>query len=119
MHIALWIASGLLSFAMLGAGGIKLVKPRAKLVERFRWAERWSDGGVKALGLAEMLGAVGLVVPQVTGILPLLTPLASLCLAILMIGAVKTHRDLGEPVTGPGILALLGLFVALGRFALI
>jgi hypothetical protein len=115
MQLALWIASGLLSFAMLAAGGVKLATRRVELMEKMKWARTWSDANVKLLGLAEVLGGIGLIVPQVTGILPVLTPIAAACLAVLMIGAVKTHRDLGEPVAAPGILALLGVFVAVGR----
>lgn len=119
MQIALWIASGLLAFAMVGAGGFKLATPRVKLMEKMKWAKTWSDGDVKLLGLAEVLGAIGLIVPQVTGILSILTPIAAVCLMVLMIGAVKTHLDLKEPAAPPAILALLGVFVALGRFGVI
>jgi hypothetical protein len=116
MQLALWIASGLLAVAMMAAGGVKLATPRVKLMEKMKWAKTWSDGNVKLLGIAEVLGGIGLIVPQVTGILPILTPVAATCLVVLMIGAVKTHLDLREPVAVPGILALLGVFVALGRF---
>ncbi len=119
MQIALWIASGLLALAMLGAGGLKLAKPRVELMERMKWAKTWSDRNVKLLGLAEVLGAIGLIVPQLTGILPILTPIAAVCLIVLMIGAVKTHVDLHEPVAPPALLALLGVFVALGRFGIV
>ena len=119
MHLALWIASGLLAFAMVGAGAFKLVTPRVKLAEKLQWARTWSDGNVKLLGLAEVLGGVGLIVPWLTGILPILTPIAALCIVVLMIGAVKTHLDFKEPAVPPGILALLGIFVALGRFGVL
>ena len=116
MSLALWIASGLLALAMLAAGVIKLVTPRVKLMEKMKWARTWSDGNVKLLGLAETLGGIGLIVPQATGIVLVLTPIAAACLAVLMIGAVKTHVDHQEPAVAPGILALLGVFVAIGRF---
>ena len=119
MQIALWIASGLLAFAMVGAGGFKLATPRVKLMEKMRWAKTWSDGNVKLLGLAEVLGGIGLIVPQATGVLPILTPIAAACLVVLMIGAVKTHVDLKEPAAPPAVLALLGVFVALGRFGVV
>jgi len=118
MQIALWIASGLLAFAMVGAGGFKLATPRVVLMERMKWARTWSDANVKLLGLAEVLGAIGLIVPRVTGILPILTPIAAVCLAVLMTGAVKAHLDLKEPPAAPAILALLGAFVAVGRFGI-
>lgn len=116
MQIALWIASGLLASAMLGAGVLKLATPRVKLMEKLQWARTWSDGNVKLLGVAEVLGGIGLVVPQITGIFPVLTPIAAVCLVVLMLGAVKTHVELKQPAIAPGILALLGVVVALGRF---
>ena len=119
MQIALWIASGLLAFAMAGAGGFKIATPRIKLMGKMKWAKTWSDGNVKLLGLAEVLAAIGLIVPQLTGILSILTPIAALCVVVLMIGAVKTHLDLDEPAAPPAILALLGVFVALGRFGIV
>ena len=119
MQIALWIASGLLAFAMLVAGGVKLATPRIKLMQRLKWAKTWSDGNVKLLGLAEVLGGIGLIVPQLTGTLPMLTPIAAACIVVLMIGAVKTHIGLGERAVAPLILALLGVFVALGRFGVV
>jgi hypothetical protein len=119
MHLALWIVQGLLALVMALSGAFKVATPREKLAEKFHWAKTWTDTNVKLLGLAEVLGAVGLVVPGVTGILPVLTPVAAVCLAIIMGGAVKTHRDLDEP-TGPAvILTALCLLVAVGRFALV
>ena len=119
MQIALWVASGLLAFAMMGAGGFKLATPRVKLVERMKWATTWSNRNVKLLGIAEVLGGIGLIVPEVTGVLPILTPIAAVCLVVLMIGAVKTHVDLEEPAAPAAILALLGVFVALGRLGVL
>ncbi|MCB9763901.1 MAG: DoxX family protein [Alphaproteobacteria bacterium] len=117
MQLALWIASGLLAFAMVGAGGIKLAVPRVKLMERMHWARTWTDGHVRLLGLAEVLGGIGLLLPWVTGIVPMLTPIAAVCLTLLMAGAVKTHLDLKEPVGAPLVLAALGVFIAIGRFS--
>lgn len=119
MGLALWIASGFLALAMVAAGAMKLAIPRVKLMERMHWARTWNDGAVKLLGLAEVLGGIGLVVPQATGIVPILTPVAAACLVVLMVGAVKTHIDLKEPVVAPCILALVGVFVALGRFGVL
>lgn len=119
MNIALWIASGLLAFALVAAGGTKLAVPRAKLLDKMGWAETWSDGRFKLLGLAELLGGVGVILPHVTGILPVLTPVAAVCLVVLMAGAAKTHLDRKESPVAPAILALLGAFVALGRFGVL
>ena len=115
MNIALWIAQGVLAFAMLAAGGFKVVSPHDKLAAKMKWAVSWPPGRVKLLGAAEVLGALGLVVPWATHILPILTPIAAGCLFVLMAGAVKTHVDLKEPVVPPAILAAVCVFVALGR----
>jgi hypothetical protein len=116
MNLALWIAQGLVALAMFAAGALKIVTPRVKLAEKFKWVASWTDARVKLLGLAEVLGAVGLVVPWLTGIAPFLTPVAALCLMVLMGGAVKTHLDLKEPIVPPAVLGALALFIALGRF---
>lgn len=115
MQLALWIASGLLALAMSAAGGIELATPRTKLTEKMKWAKTWSDGNVKLLGLAEVCGGIGLIVPHTTGILPILTPVAAACIVVLMLGAVKIHLDLEESPVAPALLALLGVFIALGR----
>jgi len=119
MDIALWIASGLLAFALVAAGGTKVAVPRVKLLGKMGWAASWSDGRFKLLGLAELLGGIGVIVPHVTGILPVLTPVAALCLVVLMAGAAKTHVDRRESPAAAIILALLGIFVAVGRFGVV
>ena len=118
MNIALWIVQGLLAFAMIAAGGVKVATPRLKLAEKMHWAKTWSDTNVKLLGSAEVLGGIGMIVPWATGILPVLTPVAAICLAVLMAGGVKTHVDLKEPSAPAAILGALCVFVAVGRFAL-
>jgi hypothetical protein len=118
MNLALWIAQGLVAFAMFAAGGLKVATPRSKLVEKMKWAASWSDARFKLLGLAELLGAVGLVVPWLTGIAPFLTPVAAACLVVLMGGAVKTHLDRKEPMVPAAVLGVLAVFVALGRFGM-
>lgn len=68
MDIALWAASGLLALAMIAAGGAKLAIARVKLLDKMGWAESWSDARFKLLGLAEVLGAIGLVVLRISPI---------------------------------------------------
>lgn len=117
VQIIVWIASGLLALAMIGAGAMKVVTPRLQLAVKFAWATTWNDRDVALLGLAEVLGAVGLIAPPLTGIAPVLAPIAAACLVVLMLGAVKVHLDRGEPVIAPVILAGLGLFIAVARSA--
>ena len=118
MNIALWIAAGLLAVAFLAAGLAKLVQPREKLASNMGWVEDFSDGPVKLIGLLEVLGAVGLILPAITKIVPILVPLAATGLALLMVGAIVVHARRGEKQAIPVNVALLALalFVAWGRF---
>jgi hypothetical protein len=119
MNVALWILQGLLAFAMFGAGTFKLTTPHSKLAEKMKWAVTWPPARVKLLGLAQVVGAVGVVAPWATGIVPVLTPVAASCLLVLMLGAVKTHVDLKEPLFAPAMLSVLALVIALGRLGVL
>jgi urea transporter len=116
MNTALWVMQGFVALAMVATGGLKVATPRLKLAEKFKWAATWSDANVKLLGLAEVLGGVGLILPWRLAILPVLTPIAAVALAVIMAGAVKTHLDLKEPPFGPAVLGVLCVIIALGRF---
>jgi uncharacterized membrane protein len=96
MSSILWVAQVFVAVVMTLTGTVKLVVPKERLAQRMHWAAGWPQGRIKLLGLAEVAGAAGLVIPTVTGIAPWLTPLAALCLGILMAGAVRTHQRLGE-----------------------
>ncbi|MFG1679070.1 DoxX family protein [Nonomuraea sp. NPDC049269] len=114
MNIALWIIAGLLAAAFLTSGVIKLILPKEKFTATSvgPWAEDFSAGGVKAIGVIEILAAVGLVLPAALGIAPVLVP--------LMIGAMITHlrrHEIPAIVVNLAYLALAG-FVAWGRFGL-
>lgn len=116
MSVALWIVQGLLALVMIASGLQKVALSRDKYAERMKWAASWSGGKLKLLGVAEALGAVGLVAPWVTGTGPFLTPCAAVCLLLIVVGAVKTHVDLKDSITVPAVLGALCAFVALGRF---
>jgi hypothetical protein len=74
---------------------------------------------LRAIAFAELLGAIGLVVPWWTGIAPILTPLAATGLSIIMVGAAVTHLRLNEPQTALQNLAILAVCMstAVGRLA--
>jgi len=117
MNVALWVLQGFLAFAFGAAGLFKLVTSRQGLIEKkMGWAADFTDGQVKLIGLAEVLGAAGLIVPWATGILPVLTPIAALCLAIVMGGALAVHVRRKEPPFPPLILGILAAAVAGFRF---
>jgi hypothetical protein len=99
--------------ARRGASLFKIVTPRLKLAEKMRWATTWTDARVKLLGAAEVLGGAGLILPGLLHVLPVLTPVAAICLAVLMAGAVKTHLALKEPRVPP-LLPLVQATVVVG-----
>ena len=82
------------------------------------WARTWPPGRIKLLGLAEVLGAIGLVLPVALNIAPVLTPIAAICLAVLMLGAVQMHRLFHENYMPALVLALVCIALAAGRLGL-
>ncbi len=120
MNTALWIIAGLLAVAFLAGGTIKLILPKHKLAAARggAWAEDFSAGTVKAIGALEVLAAVGLILPAVLDIAPVLVPLAAAGLVLLMVGAIITHLRRHEAKVIVANLAYLALaaIVAWGRF---
>ena len=121
MNIALWIIQWLTAAGFLAAGSLKLFRSKTRIEATMIWAKEFSPAQIKLIGFAELLGAIGLVAPSLTGILAALTPIAALALFVLMIGAFYTHARLGElkKSSGAVALALLSLAVAVGRFFVI
>lgn len=121
MNIALWTMQGVLAFVYLAAGGLKVIRPREKLVAtgQLDWMKDHSDAAVKAVGAVEILGALGVILPEATGIAPILTPIAGVGLVIVQIGAMRVHltRNERQPLPINVILLLLAAFVAIARFA--
>lgn len=109
MLIALWILNGLLALAFIGAGLMKLARPKEAIVTSgMAWAEDFSSPSIKAIAALEVVGGLGLILPLLTGIAPLLTPLAAVGLAIVMIGAVVVHirrKENPAPAVVLGVLA--------------
>ncbi len=118
MTTALWIAQGFAALVFLLTGALKLVTPKEKLAGKMHWAATWPPGRIKLLGLAEVAGAFGLVLPAALHIAPVLTPIAAVCLAVLLLGAVQTHRRLHESSAPALVLSLVCVAIAAGRFHL-
>ncbi|WIB69952.1 DoxX family protein [Curtobacterium sp. MCBD17_026] len=117
MLIALWIISGLLALAFLGAGVMKLVRPRSALIDgEMPWAADFSPAAIKLIAALEVVGALGLVLPLLTSTAQVLTPIAAVGLAVLMIGAVVVHARRHEPVVPPLVLAVLSVAAAVLGF---
>src|SRR5690242_20459221 len=89
MNIILWIIASLLAAVFLFAGANKLFITREKLAKApgGGWVLHFSASFIKALGIVEILGAVGLILPALLGIAPILVPLAAVGLGLIMVGA--------------------------------
>jgi uncharacterized membrane protein YphA (DoxX/SURF4 family) len=118
MNVTVWVLQVLVASAFLLAGVMKTTQPRQKLAASMGWVEDFSDTGVRTIGVLEILGGVGLLLPAVTGVATVLVPLAAVGLALLMVGAAATHRRRGElPMIGiNAVLLLLAVVVAWARF---
>jgi hypothetical protein len=116
MTHGLWIVQGLLAATFLFAGGIKLVLPLEKLAGPVPVPGLF----LRFIGVAEVLGAIGLILPGLLRIRPGLTPLAAAGLVIIMIGATGITLAGGEiaPALIPLVVGLFSAFVAYGRWRL-
>lgn len=122
MNIAVWIASVLLAVAYLFIGGTKLLKSRERLAENpstAAAAEALSATSIKVIGGVEVAGALGLIIPWVTGIAPILTPAAAVGLALLQVGAAVFHGRRGECKQWPvnAVFLAVAVFIAAARTA--
>ncbi|CAM5289991.1 DoxX family protein [Mycolicibacterium aubagnense] len=119
MNMALWIIAGVLAFVFAGSGVMKLVVPKDKLVASGQgWAADVDPNAIRGIGVVEFLGAIGLIVPPLVHILPVLAPLAAVGLVLVMLGAIVTHGRRKEypNVVVNLVLLALAVFVAWGRF---
>ena len=120
MNVALWIVAGLLAVVFLVSSTTKLFVPKEKLaaIHGGEWVEDFSPGALRAIGVVELLGAVGLILPAALGIAPVLVPLAASGAVLLFVGAVIMRLRRGEKATVVLDLAYLAMaaFVAWGRF---
>jgi uncharacterized membrane protein len=117
MDVILWIAQVVLALLFL-AFGVTHATRRESTRDRVPWMWALPREAMLGIGILDILGAIGLILPAVTRIQPWLTPLAALCLAILMVFAIIFHvtrRELPN-IALNAILGLLAAFVAWGRF---
>ena len=114
MNIALWIVQALLAALFLFAGGMKLITPIEEMTKQIPMPG-WF---LHFIGLAEVLGAIGLIAPWLTGIRPGLTPLAAVGLVIIMIGATVVTLMTGGIAMAPLplVTGILCAFVAYARW---
>jgi len=120
MDIFLWIVAGVLAAFFLAAGVTKLTQSRRKLLANpnMQWVEDFSAGTIKLIGTAEVLGALGLILPGALDIAPILVPLAATGLGVIMVGAIITHgrRKEPQPIVINVIVLILAVVLAIFRF---
>lgn len=119
MNSVLWIIQGLLAFLFMMTGMMKLVQPKEKMRDKMGYVDDFSQERIYGIGVLEILGAFGLVLPLATGIFPILIPLAAVGLALTMVGAFLTHIRRKEiiPMGVMNIvLFVMAVFVAVFRF---
>jgi hypothetical protein len=115
MSVTLWTIQGTLALLFLFAGSSKLILPTTVLLAQM--ALPLPIWFIRFIGVIEVAGALGLILPQLTRIKPFLTPLAACGLALEMVGAtIVTVIAMGvAPALMPLIVGLLAVFVAYGR----
>lgn len=117
LHIALWVAQVLLAAAFIMAGLSKTATPINELAENgMPFVNSFSEGMVRFIGISELLGGLGMILPALLRIKPILTPIAATGLAIVMVLAAIYHISVGEAPIPNVILFGLAAFVAWGRF---
>lgn len=116
MNIVIWIFQGLLA-AMFGmAGSMKSFQSKEKLAEKIPMAKEGKMALVRFIGITELLGAIGVIVPQLTNILPILTPLAAVGLAIIMVLASLLHLKEGDMKKTAFTLMLQAMSIAVAYY---
>jgi uncharacterized membrane protein len=120
VNVVLWIVQVVLAAAFVTAGVVKLSQPVENLAKRMTWVNAFSVAGVRFIGLAELLGGIGLLLPAITGVDAWLTPLAAACLGLVMLLAAIFHIARREISKLPPsvVLGVLAGFAAYGRFVI-
>ena len=119
MNVALWVVAGVLAAAFADTGSLKLAESNQALSARgLIWTEDFSPAMVKFISIAEVAGALGVILPALLHVAPALVSVAAAALAVVMAGAVLVHLRRKERVDAvlAVVLGLLAVFLAWGRF---
>ncbi|WP_053187651.1 DoxX family protein [Pseudomonas thivervalensis] len=118
LHITLWLAQYALAMFYAGTGFMKATQPISELAAMMHWPDVVPVALVRFIGVAELAGALGLILPSLLRIAPKLTPLAATGLVLIQLLAIPFHLSRGEASVIPVNLVLLALaaFVAWGRW---
>ncbi|MGW5443719.1 DoxX family protein [Streptomyces asiaticus] len=113
MKVAYWIVAGLLALFYLYGGGVKVIRSRDELRPMMAWVDTTPMAGVRAIGVIEVLGAIGLILPPLTGIAPWLALAAAIGFVILQIGATRVHLRRGDHQVALNITLFLAAAVTI------
>ncbi|MEE1761453.1 DoxX family protein [Streptomyces sp. SP18BB07] len=118
MNVFLWILQGVLAALFAAAGVTKSTQSREKLISQLPWVSDVSTPVVRLIGVAELAGALGLILPGAFDIATLLTPLAATGLAVIMVLAMGLHARRKEPqaIGFNAILLIVAAIIMWGRF---
>lgn len=120
MNIALWIVAGVFGIAYVAGGIVKLTMPYEKYAAKLHWPEDFTPGNVRFMGIVEILGGIGLVLPGLVSVAPVLVPVAASCMALYMAGAIteRIRRAEYKELLGDLLFLAAMIFIAWGRFAI-
>ncbi|MFF4476372.1 DoxX family protein [Streptomyces sp. NPDC001520] len=113
MSVAYWILAGLLALFYLYGGGMKVVRSRERLGPMMAWVDTTPMPAVRAIGVIEVLGAIGLILPPLTGIAPWLALAAAIGFVVLQIGATRVHLSRGDRQVALNITLLIAAAVTI------
>lgn len=114
LTIITWVLSGLLALLYLMAGGNKILKPHGGS-RPMPTLDDYTDGQVRGIGIAEVAGAIGLIIPPLVGVAVFLAPAAAIGLAVLQFLAIFAHGKYGEPFVPNVVFMLLAVAIAVLR----
>ena len=120
MEVAVWVAQVLVALAF-AFHGYQLAFALEKMRGRVVWPRDVSNRLLRPIGILEILGALGLILPTLTRVLPWLTALAAACLAVLMVFAIVFHVRRREPfnIVLNAVFLTLAAFIAYGRWVIV
>lgn len=117
MEIIIWIFKGLLAALFIFSGLNKLIFPKPKLLDKgMKGLINIEEKQIKIIGVLEVLGAIGLILPSLLHIYPILTGISALCLGLTMIVAIRIHLQLKLPILPNIIILALCILVTYWTF---
>jgi uncharacterized membrane protein YphA (DoxX/SURF4 family) len=117
MNNLVWILQWIMAVIFASSGLLIIILPKEKLVSRLSWVRNYSDGTRLFICVSKIVGAIGLIVPRYFNILPVLTPIAAIGLAIIMVLAMLYHIKKNELKDIPATILFfsMAVFIAILR----